>query len=181
MNPILNDMLSRKTGCDVTTSAGAEILCRNIESVTGERLGLNTVKRIVGILDYEGNHRKMIMDIIARYLDFASWELLKAKINNDISGFSLHSTILDLEALPVNQKIMIKWDPDRQVVLIHKNGRIFEVEDSLNSKLEKGDMLRLSQIAPGFPFYASEVIRNNVSLGNYSAAMVAGIKSISII
>lgn len=179
-NPKLIEMLSRKAGRDVTTASGAEFLCRDIESQTGERIGINTVKRLVGIIDYTGTHREIILDILAHYLDFSSWKLLEATLNDKISGFSKEGTLLDLENLPEGQEIEVYWEPGRKVTLRHAKGREYAVAESVNSKLQKGDLLKLSQIAPGFPFYASDVTRKGESLGNYTAAGIDGIKKIIV-
>ena len=181
VNPKLIEMLAQKAGLDVTTARGAEYLCHDIESTTGERIGINTVKRIVGILEYEGSHREMILDIIARYLDFSSWKLLEATLNDKTSGFSKKNGILCLESLAAGQDIAVYWEPGRKIILRHNNGRCFKVVESVNSKLKAGDELQLSQIAPGFPLYASNVRRGEESLGHYTAATVSGIKKIEVL
>lgn len=180
-HPKLIEMLARKAGLDVTTPRGAEFLCHDIETVTGERIGVNTVKRIVGIFNYQGSHREMILDIIARYLDFPSWKLLEAILNDKTSGFSKKNRILDPESLRSGQEIAIYWEPGRKVTLRHGEGRDFTVVESINSKLKAGDELSLSQLAPGFPFYASNVKRGEESMGHYTAATVAGISRIELI
>lgn len=181
VNPKLIEMLTQRAGRDVTTPRGAEFLCYDIESATGERIGVNTVKRIVGIIDFQGSHREMILDIIARYLDFPSWSLLEATLNDKTSGFSKKNGLLNLENMPYGQKIVVCWDPGRKITLRHGEGRNFTVIESVNSKLKAGDELQLSQIAPGFPFYASNVKRDEESLGHYTAATVSGIKKIEVL
>lgn len=181
MNPVLNEMLSRKAGCDITTSQGAQYLRGDIKRVTGESVGLNTIKRLIGSIPYEGTHRSTILEIISRYLGFGSWTLLEAKIKDEISGFDRHSSIVELEGLPTGQKIAVEWEPDRRIVMKHQEGKLYTVEESVNSKLERGDRMTLSQIAAGFPLYANDVIRDGKSLGNYTAAVGAGIKKIEML
>ena len=180
-NPVLIGMLGRKAGCDVTSPMGAEFLRNDIESITGEHVGLNTIKRIVGILDYEGAHRPVIMNIIAKYLGYDSWSMLESVLKDKISGFSDDSSIVEIASLADGQLIELEWNPDRKVVLRHDHGKSLTVMSSRNSKLLAGDILTLSQIAPGFPLYASEVVRDNISLGNYTAAAEEGIKSITLL
>ena len=177
-NPILISMLSEKAGLNVSTPAGAEWLRNDIEKVTGEILGINTIKRITGVIEYEGSHRTMLLDIIARYLGYPSWSLLDQVIQKKISFFSDQNDAISLEKLPPDQLVEICWDPDRSVLLRHNKDKIFTVIESSNSKLKEGDILTLSQIAPGFPLYASDVIRNGDSLGTYTAASINGVSSI---
>lgn len=180
-NPALIAMLRNKTGCNLSSPSEAEFLRNDIEAVTGERLGINTVKRIVGILDYEGQHRDYVLDIIARYLNYSSWSLLERDLNNKISEFGTSSSILDLNLLPQNQKIEIKWDPDRKIILEKSNSSHFTVIESNNSKLIEGDILKVTQIAAGFPFYVSDVLRKGESIGKYTAALEDGLKSIKLL
>ena len=179
--PILIEMLSRRAGRDVTTPSGAEFLRNDIESATGELIALNTLKRICGILDYGGSHRKETMDIIARYLGYSSWDVAKDVIENRISGFNDNGKMLNMEDLPAMQLVELQWEPDRRIVLRHKKGKLYTVMESENSKLKAGDELTLSLVAAGYPFYVGEVVRNGKSLGSYTAASVAGVKRISLL
>ncbi|MBD5280233.1 MAG: hypothetical protein HDS35_06790 [Bacteroides sp.] len=61
--------LSEKIGQDVTTPAGASVLQLDIESVTGESLSLNTVRRLVGVIQSEKlTPRRTTLNIIANYI-----------------------------------------------------------------------------------------------------------------
>lgn len=173
-------MLCEKAGVDVSTPAGSEWLRNDIEKVTGESLSINTIKRITGALEYEGSHRTMLLDIIARYLGYSSWSLLDQVLQEKTSFFSEENDALTLEKLPQGQLVEIRWDPDRRVLLRHKGDKIFTVIESSNSKLQEGDNLTLSQLAPGFPLYASDVTRDGISLGTYTAASINGVNSISL-
>lgn len=179
-NPILISMLSEKAGINVSTPAGAEWLRNDIEKVTGENLSINTIKRITGVLEYEGTHRTIMLDIIARYLGYSSWSVLDKVLQEKISFFGEEKDALDLEKLPPGQLLEICWDPDRLISLRHTANKIFTVVESRNSKLQAGDTLKLSQIAPGFPFYASDVTRDGHSLGTYTAATINGVNSITL-
>lgn len=181
INPALIEMLNRKAGYDVSNSSGAERLRLDIYNATGERIGLNTLKRLLGILDYEGSHRGMIMDIVARYLNYPSWNVLEATLNDRISSFNNSKNILISEELAVNQKLEIQWDPDRKIIIEHTSGKNFKVLESRNSKLQTGDLLVISQIATGYPLYISEVIRDDSTLGNYTAAINNGIRSVRLL
>lgn len=173
-------MLSEKAGLDVRTPAGAEWLRNDIEKVTGEALGINTIKRITGTIEYKGSHRTMLLDIIARYLGYPSWSILDQVLQNKTSFFSDENEALTLEKLRPGQLIEICWEPDRVVLLRHEEDKTFTVIESKNSKLMEGDILTLSQIAPGFPLYASDVTRNGRSLGTYTAASINGVSSIAL-
>lgn len=181
LNPELLKLLSAKAGYDVTTPGGANILCYDIMKKTGEPLSLNTVKRITGVLEYEGKHRLDVLDLVARYLDFANWQMLRDFLDNKISEFNTSDKFIDLVSLPAEAEVEICWQPDRRVLIRHIKDNDYVVVQSENSKLIDGDRLIVSEIAVGFPFIVKEVIRGGESLGNYAAAMTAGISAISIL
>ena len=178
LNMIVIKMLSEKAGIDVTTKAGSEFLRNDIESKIGEALSLNTIKRLTGILQYESNPREITLEIIARYLGYKDYNLLQTTINNKISDFNTLSNFIDLKLQPIGKEILIKWEPERVIKIRHAGEGVYQVEESVNSKLLKGDVLSLSQIAVGFPFLVKEVVRGGQLLGSYTAACTEGVSSI---
>ena len=179
-SPVL-EMLKKEAGYDVTSSFGASMLHKDIESKTGQRLGLNTVKRLVGQIAYDSDPRPDTLLIIARFLGFNTWESVIRYVQDNISGFEMNDSLIDLEILPVGKKVRIKWEPDRTILIIHIKGEEYEVLESINSKLQKGDLLLLSQVAEGFPLVVKKVIRDGINMGNYKAGIDTGIKAIEII
>lgn len=180
LNAVVLNMLSEKAGMDVTTKAGAEFLRNDIESRTGEALSLNTIKRLTGILSYDSEPREITLDIIARYLGYHDFNQLQAVLQNKISDFNTLPNFVDLKSQPIDKIFIIKWEPGRVIKIRHLGEGIYQVEESVNSKLLKGDKLTLSQIAEGFPFMVREVVRENKSLGSYTAAQIEGLSSVEI-
>lgn len=180
LNQTVIDLLSKRAGKDVATSYGADYLRNDIEAATGESLSLNTVKRLVGLLPYDSKPRLITLNIISRYLDFSSWQLLQEYITGKISDFNVEEFFIDLTNQPLNCIIKIKWQPDRYLVIKHLGNGKYIVAQSINSKLLVDDILYLSQIAKGFPFIVKNVERKGLSLGNYMAAKKTGIDSIEI-
>ena len=69
LNRLILEKLSEKIGQDVTTPAGASVLQLDIESVTGESLSLNTVRRLVGVIQSEKlTPRRTTLNLIANYI-----------------------------------------------------------------------------------------------------------------
>ena len=179
-SPVL-EMLKKEAGYDVTTSWGSAMLHKDIQTKTGQRLGLNTVKRLVGLIDYNSEPRQDTLTIIAHFLEFNTWESVMRYVQDNISGFELKDSIVDLEILPTGKKVRVKWEPDRSILLLHIEGEEYEVLESINSKLQKGDFLYLSQISEGFPLVVKKVMRDGLNMGNYKAGIDIGIKSIDIV
>lgn len=181
LNDIFIDLLNQKVGCNVTTASGATFLRNDIESVTGENLSANTIKRLVGNLPYDNSPRGTTLEIIAKYLGYDSWQLLNDDLNQKISAFNSDNCFYELDKIPVDQRIKIEWEPNRKILLQHKTGYEYEVISSENSKLIEGDILTLSEIAVGFPFMVKNVVRDGNDLGNYIASPKLGIKNIEIL
>ena len=172
-------MLSDKAAADLTTPYGATVLHHDIEAVTGERIALNTVKRLIGILNERTSHTVTILDIIARYLGFSSYKLLETYISGNTSAFNIKDGFVDSSELPRGVALEMEWEPDRYLKLIHEDADCFTVEESRNSKLRKGDRIRISHIKAGFPLYAADVVRDGETLGTYQAATVNGLTRVT--
>lgn len=173
-------MLREKAGYNISTGNGAERLRSDIETATGERLSLNTIKRLVGILDYESSPRPVTLNILADYLGFSSWEALDEFCRNGASGFDCNDNFIDLTLIEAGKTISFGWEPDRKISLEALGEGRFRITESANGKLAAGDLLEISHLGEGFPFVAKNVIRNNVSLGSYIAAKDTGIKNLTI-
>lgn len=178
-NKLLIEMLSQHAGYDVTTPAGATRLGLDIESATGENLGVNTLKRLTGVIPSPHAPRPTTLDIIARYLGFSSWNLLSDSINDRISGFNTKGLFLEASEPAVDEELTLTWAPDRFLRLRHLGSGRYKVMESLNGKLLQNDILTLSQIGVGFPFIVKEVEREGKSIGPYTAAPHSGLSSIS--
>ena len=181
LNKRILSLLSDKAGVDVSTPSGAAFLRNDIESVLAERLSLNTIKRLVGLLPYDSSPRDSTMDVLAQYLDYPSWKILNQTLKDKISDFNSSSLFIELSDLYINKEIIIRWSPNRHIKIRHLGEGRYLVVESQNSKLLERDELVLSQIALGFPFMAKDVKRNGLSLGTYTAALLEGIEDIEFV
>ena len=157
-SPYVTTLLKQKSGHDLRLSADCEYLALDIESVTGEHIGVNTLKRLLGFIDDEREPRISTLDVIARYLGFKSWE-------------ELH--IYDDKT--VGQQIQISYLPDRRLIIEYQGNNTFFILSSQNSKLQDGDQITITHIVSGYPLLVSQVIRNGQSLGSFTAGKAQGI------
>lgn len=181
INPYIISMLGKKIGCDITQPHGASLLRNDIESKTGEYLSLNTIKRLVGIIPYDFNPRPVVLEILARYLDFSSWKILNDYVNNHISEFTSEPSLIDLTSLKEGKEVSIEWEPDRKILIRHLGGGEYHVVSAENSKLKANDVLIISAAGEGFPFVAKSVIREGKNLGSYTASAERGISLMKIL
>ena len=174
-SPYVTTLLKQKSGHDIRLSADCEYLALDIESVTGEHIGVNTLKRLLGFIDDERDPRVSTLDIIARYLGFSSWDELRIYDDKSNSSFESTSDEIRVSDLTTGQKIQISYQPDRQLIIEYQGNNTFLILSSKNSKLQNDDQIIITHIVSGYPLLVSEVIRHGQSLGSFTAGKAQGI------
>lgn len=174
-SPYIRELLSERLRRPIRVSADCEQLTLDIESLTGEHLGVNTVKRLLGFIEDERTPRTSTLDVIARYLGFDSWEELRLFDDKSNSSFGATDDELPLSSLSVGQSVLITYLPDRRLTMEYQGNGRFIVLSSENSKLQTGDVLTITHIVKGYPLLVSEVRRVGQSLGSFTAGKSQGI------
>ena len=174
-SPYVTTLLEQKSKHDIRLSADCEYLALDIESVTGEHIGVNTLKRLLGFIDDEREPRISTLDVIARYLGFGSWDELRIYDNKSNSSFESTSDEIRVQDLAIGQQIQISYIPDRQLILEYLGDNSFRILSSQNSKLQVGDQITLTHIVGKYPLLVSDVIRHGQSLGSFTAGKAQGI------
>ncbi|WP_146739375.1 hypothetical protein [Pseudoprevotella muciniphila] len=177
-SPFIVGLLKEKFGNDIRVSRDCELLTLDIESVTGEHLGVNSMKRLLGFIDDERNTRQSTLDVISRYLGYPDWDTLRLQDES-----SSNSTFDDRdEYLACNfekgQRLVVTYPHNREITMEYVGENHFSVIESKNSKLLKGDLLTLTHIVRGYPLLVSEVIRDGENMGSYTAGKAQGINFI---
>jgi len=168
--------IGRQCGREIKRSADCDYLALDIESVTGEHIGVNTIKRLLGFIDDERDTRITTLDIIARYLGCTTWEQLQLmeqrRANSSFDGERDEIVVRLLEA---GQRVRITYLPDRELVIECAGDGRFEVIQSANSKLHVGDVITFTHIIKGYPLLVSDVLRDGKSLGAFTSGEAQGI------
>ena len=176
LSPFLQELLAGQCHHPLRTSADCEFLVLDIESKTGEHIGLNTLKRLLGFIDDEREPRQTTLDVIARYLDYDSWETLKVFDDRSNSSFETGDNELHASDMEVGQRIEVTYLPDRRYVLEHKDDGTFLMQECENSKLQAGDVLTITHFVDGYPLLIESVVRNGQPLGAFTAGKTQGIR-----
>lgn len=177
----LKQLLSERAGYDISTPHGAEKLQKDILAATGENLSVNTVKRLAGVIPYESQPRLSTLEILSGYLGFPDLKSLLLLLYGISSEFDIPDNFIAAFNLPSEQRMLLEWSPGRKVILRHKEGEEYIVEDSLNSKLRNGDSVLLGYVAQGAPLLIRNVVRDGQSLGEYSAATDSGLTKVTLL
>lgn len=178
----LKKKIEERLGSPLNYSADCERLAAAIEEATGERLGVTTIKRMFGFAGEQVEPRGTTMDIIAQYLGYANMRDMTRRLG-DASDISMFSPVdkIEVAALTEGTQIQFTYDPNRLLVITYIGDFWFIINESLGSKLRKGDKIRLTQLANGFELLVTDVVRDGANLGPYHAAKDGGLTSMEII
>lgn len=175
------EMLARKAGRDVRTPAASDWLQKDILTVTGQTLSVQTVKRMTGVLRTESSPSRTSLDIIARYLGFEDYPAVERSLLHGVSDFKRDEGLVEIDRLPSGARLELRWSPDRRIVLTRTESGTCLVTEAENSKLRVGDCLTLTQVMEGYPLNVREVVRNGESLGPYTAAPEYGLSFVRLL
>lgn len=183
--PELTYLLSeveRKYGRRVATSTDFESLSVVIEHQTGELISSSTLKRLWGYVSLNPTPRISTLDILSRFTghkDFRHFcrSLTESKVFSS-TFFSTRCTVTS--DLSVGQTVIVGWAPDRIIKIHYCGNHLFEVTESINSQLQKGDRFELSEIILGYPLFISRILRDGEYTPSYIAGQHGGINMLDI-
>ncbi len=146
-----------------------------------------TVKRMFGLVGKDSPERNRTphnstMDIVARYLGFDCYnDLLREIGDGDFSSEFISMQTLEVNRLKDGTQVQLRYEPARVIVMTYLGEGEFLINETQNSKLQKGDRIRLTHLILGQEVIVSEVIRDGRSLGGYRAAKDGGLRTLEII
>jgi len=176
--PSIIQLLRTKSGITLDETSHCTQLVRSIEESTHEHLGVNTMKRLLGFISDERSPRLSTLNVLAHYLGFESWHQLVETADEGNSEFDVQVDELRSRDLYENQHVFISYLPNRELTLVYLGDERFEVVNSLNSKLHVGDIVTISHFILHYPLIVSQVIRDDHTLGNFTAGKLSGLTDI---
>lgn len=131
--PQIKAKLEERLGQQICSPSDCHALSIDIEKRTGQHLGVNTIKRMLGILGDEVEPRTSTLNLIAQYLGYANWNVLKLIADGEgNSDFDSIPQIITCE-LKVGQHVILTYEPKRKVTLKYIGDGTFCVTESLRS------------------------------------------------
>lgn len=150
-------------------------------------IGETTVKRMLGLVGETSPERNRTphvstMDILAKWLGYENYkELLREIGENDYSSDFTFMESIDVKDLAIGTQIQLKWEPSRTIVITYCGDDTFIINEAKNSKLQKGDKIKLTHLVLGQELLVKGVWRGERLLGPYRGAKDGGLTSIEII
>ena len=150
----------------------------------GDRLGVNTLKRLMGYAKTPIEPRKTTLDAIAHYLGQTSWEVLVGLQPSDSDWIE---KAVSADEIKEGTSIEVQWLPDREITLLCIGENRFLVTESRHGRLLVGDEVTIQQFRLDYPLEVAHIVRNGVVLCdnkglelNYIAGKKNGITHLSI-
>lgn len=174
-------IIHEQTGLFMNQPSDCEVLSLDIEQKLGVHLGVNTVKRLFGILDDGTLPRKSTLNILAQFLGEQDWSTMLKKHISQNSNFQKIDGELFTQDLENGIQILLGYTPDRELLIQKLEGTKFQVISCKNSQLQVCDLLDIDYLIPEFPLIVKEVIREGKSLGRYTAGFKGGLSFIKVL
>lgn len=163
-------------GRSVKTPKDFEFLSRQIEGYTNETISVSTLKRMWGYVASPCKPSKYNLNLLSRMIGYSDWEAFSG--GNEVmssSRFFVKSKLI-ADALQKGELVRLTWCPGRVLTIKYQGNDTFEVVDSINSKLAKGDTFTCPQFVEDQPLYLSNLSHPGIPLCNYVAGQNGGIK-----
>lgn len=178
----LIQMVEERYGRKVNTSTEFEALSVTIERETGELVSASTLKRLWGYVSLRPSPRIATLDVLSRFIGYASFSAFCDMLKSDpseTSGFYTTRFVVS-EDLEKGATVVIGWAPNRLVTLEYLGDSSFRVVRSENAKLRKGDEFSASQFMMGYPLIVDRILRDGEYTPSYIAAKVDGLNLLEV-
>ena len=176
------EQIKQKSGLDFVNAKDFEVLSESFPA--SDRLGVNTLKRLMGYAKEPIAARKTTLNAIAHYLDQASWDALMGVQPVD-SDWVEKSVCAD--EIRVGSTIEAAWLPDREIRLLCIGENRFRVSESRKGKLCVGDEITIYYFRLDYSMEVSHIVRTGEVLRDadgaelrYIAGKQNGLKSFTI-
>ncbi|MBQ1605596.1 MAG: hypothetical protein II088_02195 [Bacteroidales bacterium] len=158
---LLRQLVSESAGHSIKTSTDFIFLSGEIQGRLKETISTSTLKRIWGYIDGYASVRNATLDVLARFTGFPDWETFVTDYCETESVQSSHRVVaksLYSTELGADDKVEIRWNPNRRLKLCYKGDNRFDVTESENAKLKVGDSFLCERFTLNEPLYVEHIL-----------------------
>ena len=149
------EQIKQKSGLDFENAKDFEVLSESFPA--SDRLGVNTLKRLMGYAKTPIKPRKSTLDAIAHYLGHTSWDTLMGLQPSD-SDWTEKAVSAD--EIREGSFVEVQWLPDREITLLCIGENRFRVTESRNGRLLFGDEVTIRHFRLDYPLEVAHIVRN---------------------
>lgn len=163
-----------KFGKPLLTNKDYVDLCYTINKDSKTFISVSTLKRYWKKKD-NGDHvskhiRRSTLDILAHYIGYESYDFYETR-EKDNPRKSSH-TLKDCKEyqsadIEKDAQILLKWNPDREVIIKHIEGNLYIVLSSQNSKLRPEDTFEVETLIEHAPLLLKNLCRGTFTPSKY--------------
>lgn len=155
------EQIKQKSGMRFENAKDFEVLSESFPA--NDRLGVNTLKRLMGYAQTPIEPRKTTLDAIAHYLDQPSWETLMGLQPSD-SDWIEKAVVAD--EIREGTWVEIRWMPDRKLKLHCIGENRFRVTESRNGRLLVDDEVTIRQFRLDYPLEVTHIVRSGTVMSD---------------
>jgi hypothetical protein len=181
LSKVIIQHIEKKFGKEIRYPSDCDSLSEDIFISTKQKISVSTLKRLLGFVSGVQEPRLYTLDVLAKYLGYNNWDFYLEEIKSISNSEFFNIEKLEVESLKVDTKIQVSYEPNRILSLNYIGNFKFKIESSENSKLQVGDIVKITNFVKNFPLLISEVKRNDNDLGQYRAGKSGGLSEIKII
>ena len=142
---------------------------------------ISTLKRLWGYVNDTHQPRTQTLDLLSRYIDFNcfSYFCIHLKTSTIYNSSFFTTRQIQVQNLKPGDEIEIGWSPNRYLRLQYHGEAHFQVIDSKQSKLKKGDCFETACFLMGQPLLLSYILRDNQKTPPFIAGRNGGLTLIN--
>jgi len=159
-------LIEQMTGRKLKKPRDFDRLTEDIRWRTREPISTTTLKRLTGYLKEPVTPREITHDTLARFVGYADYDAF-CHDRNKVQSHMVMSERLSADELGVEQRLFLRWMPDRVCVICHKGNAHFEIERAENSKLKAGDTFDCHLFVAHEPLYLDHVVHGGQHVDAY--------------
>lgn len=152
------------------------MLASDIQQSIGRTIGLSTLKRLWGYVNDQTGTTYSTLSILSRYAGYKDWDnfcRFATNINQeDESGFSSDAIVESRMLLTGTTVEVILGQSKRCVILKISEPDVYRIIEASNIKIGIDDTLRVTCMAVGRPFFATDCRHGELALGSYTGACI---------
>ena len=163
-------------GRSIKSPKDFDFLERQIQGYTNERISVSTLKRMWGYVATQSKPSLFNLNLLSRMVGYPDWKTFVGGQEGMASSRFFVKSKLIADALCVGEQVKLSWNPGRIVTVVYRGNDFFEVLESINSKLAKGDTFTCHQFVTDEPLYLSNLTHAGIPPCNYVAGQNGGVK-----
>lgn len=157
----LRNQVEEALGRKLKTPKDFSFLGSSIWTVNHEMISPTTLKRLWGYIDGAEQTRGSTLDILSRFIGYRDWDDFLGHVDRSGDSDPILSFHIGIEELVPGDRVYVSWKPDRRCTFRYLGNATFIVEESKNSKLQKGDTFSTTLFILNEPLYLSNLVQGD--------------------